>query len=418
MAAMDDRQAVGWLHRRAGFGLHPDALEAAIDRGPDVELDRLLRPDDHGLPEAADPWAGLALDPEDNGRQEAVVGWLRQLLVTERPFEDRRTWMLHGWLVSSMGKVNDPGVMVEQIRLFEAAGGGSFPTLLKALTTNRAMLIYLDGRTSTAAAPNENYGRELLELFALGVGNYTEDDVQAAARALTGWVVARRFDTSRFVPARHDDTPQTVIGVSGVNDVDSVIEAVVAHPEHPRFVARRIVREYLGDPGELGGVVDELAGVYDAADRELDPVIEHALRLGLGGASTPRVLAPIPWLAIAVRATGVRLEQIFRAGRERMREMGQIPLVPPSVAGWPTGEEWFTSSSIIARTNLAAAVAAATDRGEPVRVALDDDDLDLVAARLGLAAPFSAATSAAIRRETDPDVRLTLALVSPENLLS
>ena len=113
------------------------------------------------------------------------------------------------------------------------------------------MLVYLDGRTSTAEAPNENYGRELLELFALGVGNYTEDDVQAAARALTGWVVARRFDSARFVPGRHDRTPQTLLGVDGVTDVDSVIEAVVAHPAHPRFVARRIVREYLGDPDRL-----------------------------------------------------------------------------------------------------------------------------------------------------------------------
>jgi uncharacterized protein (DUF1800 family) len=415
---MDDRQAVSWLHRRAGFGLHPEALEAAIERGPDVEIERLVRPDENGVPDQVDPWDGFALDEDNGGRQEAVAGWLRRLLETARPFQDRRTWMLHGWLVSSMGKVRDPDVMVEQIRLFADRGGSSFPALLNALTTNRAMLVYLDGRTSTLEAPNENYGRELLELFALGVGNYTEDDVQAAARALTGWVVARRFETAWFVPGRHDNAPQTLLGTTGVDDVGSVIDAVVAHSEHPRFVARRVVQEYLGDPDILSEAVEQLAVVYDASGRSLDPVIEEALRIGLEGTSTTRVLAPIPWLAITMRATGVRLEQIFRAGRERIREMGQTPFLPPSVAGWPSDEEWFTSSSIIARTNLAATIAGATGGGEPLRVALDDDDLDLVAARLGLSEPFSTATTAAIGREPDAVVRLTLALVSPENLLS
>ncbi len=415
---MDDRQAVAWLHRRAGFGLHPDDLDAAAGRGPDAELDRLLRPDVHGVAPQADPWEELALDPENGGRAEAVIGWLRAMLETERPYQDRRTWLLHGWLVSSMGKVNNPEVMVEQIRLFAADGGGSFPGLLTSLTTNRAMLVYLDGRTSTAEAPNENYGRELLELFGLGVGNYTEDDVQAAARALTGWVVARRFDAARFVPRRHDNTPQTMLGVGGVNDVDSVIAAVVGHPSHPRFVSRRIVHEYLGDADVLDGAVDELAAVYDGSDRALDPVIEQALRLGLAGESTTQVLAPIPWLVMAMRATGVRLGQVIRVGRDRIREMGQVPLLPPSVAGWPTGEDWFTSSSIVARTNVAAAIADATDPAEPVRVALDDGDLDRVAEHLGLPEPFSTTTATAIDAESEPSSRLTLALVSPENLLS
>ncbi len=416
---MDDRQAVGWLHRRAGFGLHPDDLALAVDRGPTEELDRLLRPDDHGIPAQSDPWDGLDLDPENNGRPQAVLGWMRRMFATQRPFEDRRTWMLHGWLVSSMDKVNAPDVMVEQIRLFATDGGGDYPDLLRSLTVNRAMLVYLDGRTSTGEAPNENYGRELLELFALGVGNYTEDDVQAAARALTGWVTARRFEESRFIPRRHDDTPQTLLGVDGVHDVDTVVDAVVAHDSHPSFVGRRIVSEYLGDPDDpsLADAVEAVVAEYDAT-RALDPTIERALEFGLAGASTTMVLAPIPWLAAASRATGVSVQQVFRGARERLREMGQVPLLPPSVAGWPTGDEWFSSSSIVARTNVAATVAEATADGEPLRVALDDDDLDLVAERLGLAESFGTATTTAIRSESDPVARLTLALVSPENLLT
>jgi uncharacterized protein (DUF1800 family) len=417
---MDDRQAVAWLHRRAGFGLHPDALTGAVERGPDAELSRLLDPDGAGIAPTGDPWEGLALDPQNDGRREAVIGWLQHLLTSERPLADRRTWILHGWLVSSMAKVNVPELMVEQIRMFMTQGGGSFPDLLRSLTVNRAMLVYLDGRTSTGTAPNENYGRELLELFALGLGQYVEDDVQAAARALTGWVVGRNLSEARFVPSRHDDTPVTLLGVSGVHDVDTVVDAVVSHPAHPGFVARRIVAELVGDPDDprLAGVVDQLATIYVEHDMTLDPVIAAALRLGLDGISTPLVAAPIPWLVGAARATGTAGNGFLRSAQGRVRELGQLPLLPPSVAGWPTGDEWFTASSLIARTNMAAAMSESAAAGEPVRAAADDGDLDLLAQRLGLTEPFLPSTAAALRNEPDPVNRLTLALVSPEYLLT
>ena len=184
---MNQQRAVGWLHRRAGLGLHPDDLAAAVARGAAAELAAISAPPT----ELADPWAALELDPQDGGRADAVLAWIGALRGSTQPFQDRRTLLLHGWLVSAIDKVTIPELMVEQIRLFMNNGGDSFPDLLRSITTNPAMLVYLDGRTSTAEAPNENYGRELLELFALGVGHYTEDDVQSAARALTGWIVRR-----------------------------------------------------------------------------------------------------------------------------------------------------------------------------------------------------------------------------------
>ena len=414
--------AVAWLHRRAGFGLHPDELDAAVASGPSSELEKLTQPPDEPRP---DPWDALDLDPEQDGRRNAVVGWLQHLASSGRPYEDRRTWMLHGWLVSSMAKVTIPELMVDQIRLFMTTGGDSYPDLLKAIAVDRAMLVYLDGRTSTSEAPNENFGRELLELFALGVGNYGEDDVQAAARALTGWVVGRELPEAVFVPRRHDDTPQRLLGVDGVSDVDGVVEAIVADPEHARFVARRVALEYLGtapdhdpDDTQRNDVIEELAGVYVDADRALDPVIVTALELGLAGATTTMAIAPIPWLIMALRATGVPTLRLGRDASARIRDMGQLPLLPPDVSGWPTGVEWFTESSLIARTNLAVAIAAATPADEPLRGSLDDGDFDLTAEQLGLPAPFSSTTAAALRKESDPVNRLALALISPENLLS
>ena len=372
-----------------------------------------------------DPWDGLDLDPQDGGRAEAVFAWIAALHASTQPFQDRRTLMLHGWLVSSMAKVVNPRLMVDQIRLFMNDGGGSYPELLRRITTDRAMLVYLDGRTSTAAAPNENYGRELLELFALGVGHYTEDDVRSAARALTGWVVTRQLEDARFVPRRHDPTPQTLLGATGVRDVESVVDAVVGHERHATFVATRIMREYLGDltGGTATEVVDTLRTTYLENDRHLDPVIVRALELGLADLDGSRefgsmVSAPMPWLMLCARATGVGLRALQRGGNGAVREMGHVPLLPPSVAGWPTGEEWLTSSAVVARAKLAASIAEATADDEPLAVAIGDEDFDLAARLLGLGDSFTTSTISAIGSTTDPAARLAITLVSPENLLA
>jgi len=412
---MDDRTAVAWIHRRIGLGLSPDQLGAARARGVDAELADLVSAD----PGANDPWASVEVsaDPKATGAQKtAVVGaWVDHLTVTTTPFADRVAWLLHGWLVSSMDKARSPAQMVNQIRLFRAAGLGSFPELLRAVTTDPAMLVYLDGRESTGSAPNENFGRELLELFALGVGNYGEADVKAGARALTGWTTGAGEVTAVFRRNRHDDTPQRYLGTDGVHDVDTVIAAAVAHPAHPRFVARRVARELLStleDP-----VVGRLATVYDDNGRRLDAVIAAAVRLGLDGAGSSVVLAPVPWLAMARRSTGATLPA--KTVARGLGAAGQIPLFPPNVGGWPGGSAWFASATVVARANLAAALAAGTAADHPTLAAAGSRDLGLLADRLGVpTGSFGPATTAALLNAPDPRPRLALALVSPEFVIA
>jgi uncharacterized protein (DUF1800 family) len=409
---MDNASQVSWLHRRAGFGLHPDQL--AVQHGlpaADV-LGELLT-----QVSATDPWAGLVLDGKGE-RADAIVAWLAHLRASAAPYADRRTWNLHGWLVSAIDKV-PPVFMVEQIRMFAEIGGGSLPDLLRRLSVDRAMLVYLDGRQSTAGAPNENYSRELLELFALGIGSYTEADVKAAARALTGWVVSYETADATLVARRHDDSPQTLLGFDGVHDVDSVIDAIVAQPAHARFVATKVVELYLGDPQapQLSGVVDDLADHY-RADLRLDAVIGAALGYGLAGARSSLVLAPLPWLVMALRACNLGLVQLPGAVRPWLRQSGQIPLLPPGVDGWPNGTDWLNSSAIVARANVAAPIASAIDPSEPCAIAAADADIDALALHLGLSEPFTPTTAAAIRNAPDPTARLTLALIAPENLLA
>ena len=340
-----------------------------------------------------------------------IAAWLDHLATTTTPLVDRLAWTLHGWLVSSMAKVTSPAQMVNQIRLYRALGAGRFPDLLRAVSTDPAMLAYLDGRDSTAGAPNENFSRELMELFALGVGSYTEADVQAGARALTGWTAAPAGTTSAFHAQRHDDTPQRYLGSTGVHDVDSVIAAIQTHPAHPTFVATRVAREVLGtdDPD----TVRSLAAAYEAGDRRLDAVVVSAARMGVQGQPAPVVLAPVPWLAIVRRSTGVETAPTTTVSA--LRTAGQLPLGPPNVAGWPRDTAWFSTSTVVARADLAAIVAHATADDHPTMAAASGGDLDSLADLLGVPdGHFGTATTAALDGAATPRLRLALALTSPE----
>ena len=240
--------------------------------------------------------------------------------------------------------------MVQQLRTFRSLALAPFPDAGARGDVDAAMLVYLDGATSTGKSPNENYGRELLELFTLGLGNYTETDVQSGARALTGWTVRRQDGRSLFVRNRHDDTPQTYLGVKGVNDVDSVVDAVTDHPQCALFVAGKLARAILGltvDPA----LVTQLATEFAASGLNTRVLVRSILEAGAASKGVDAVNEPVPWLVSAQRAMGAQVS----AGRrlQGLRAAGQLPLHPPNVAGWPKGTTWFGASTVVARYDLA-----------------------------------------------------------------
>ena len=411
---MDDRRAVAWIHRRAGFGLHPDELDAAAARGPAAELDRLFG--QAGQPPAAD-WddAQLPLDPKDpKARIYAIQQWLDLMVGTQQPLVDRMAWLWHGHFVSAADKVRVARFMVGQIRLFRRAGLGSFPDLVSSVAVDPAMLVYLDGRESTGRAPNENFARELMELFTLGVGHYGEPDVKAAAAALTGWRLTLRAEGATLVPARHDDQPQRYLGVDGVHDVSTVVAALAAQPALPTFIAAMVATELLGVADE--GTVGRLAATFTTSELRIDALVRATLEAGLAGATGKVVLGPVPWLVMAQRFTGASL----RPGPRLLglRAAGQLPMLPPNVAGWPGGPAWFASATVVGRANLAAAVAAATVDGQPALEAAASGAPALADA-LGLPDPgFGPATAAVLADARTPRQRLALALTSPEVVLA
>lgn len=407
----DDRQAVAWLHRRAGFGLVPAELRDAVDRGFVAELERLLA----GAP-TVDLWddAQLPYDPKDRpSRMHAINGWLATMVASEQPLVDRVAWTWHGHFVSALDKVKVGRLMVTQARLFRSTGLGNFRALVRAVTIDPAMLIYLDLRESTGREPNENYARELLELFTTGEGNFSEEDVQSGALALSGWTV-RSDGEVEFVPRRHGDITVSYLRVDGVHDLDTALDALMAYDALPLFIAATFANELLGTADDA--LVVRLAAGFVASNFEIRSLVRAALQAGLAGEYAPVVLAPVPWFVMACRITASSPKA--KSVLQLLRAAGQLPMLPPNVAGWPGGSAWFAASSLVARANLAALIAASATEGE-VLAAADGDDSALLASCLGLPIDdFSDESIVALSAAPPGPDRLAVALVTPEFLIA
>lgn len=414
---MDDRDRIAKLHRRFGFGLSAEDIDAAFSRGLSAEVDRLINPDAHGLPAAPDPFDGLDLSFRVGAARQAGSqagnAWLNRMVTSARPLNERVAWFWHGLLVSNLAKVKAADAMANQIRLFWSKGMGDLHSLLRAITVDPAMLAYLDGKDSTGTAPNENYSRELLELFALGVGNYTEADVQAGAKALTGWKVQPKAGGPATLVARaHDNARQNYLGSAGVHDVDSVIDAVVAHPACATHLAGKFGRAVLG-PQLSAEAIARLAAAFVASGLNVSMLAAAAIEMHLAGVDGgPIVLGPVPWLVMTERVTGARLSERVRL--YGLRAAGQVPFFPPNVAGWPGGQAWYGSATMVGRLNLALAVATATPPNSAALVATKSGDWAHLSRSLGLGSAFGATTLTGLAAVPDAFSRLALALVSPE----
>ncbi len=404
--------------------------------GADATIERMVDPDRAGVAAVRDPWQDLTFRAKGLVQQavEPIGRWVDTMSSTPRPFEDWMVWFWHDHFATAIEKVKSPQYMIGQLRTLRRLGLATFPELLKALTIDAAMLVWLDGRESTRTAPNENYGREVLELFALGIGNYTEADVQAGARALTGWTVAKkalpgagalaaRAATPRFTAYRHDPRPQAYLGHDGVHDVDTVVAAICAQPACARFVAAKLVHAVIGEVDDP--VIDDVARQFSASGLDLRVLARAVLHAAVdqhqSGRAQPVVAAPVPWLAGAQRATGARLSHLQAVGL--LRAAGQLPMDPPSVGGWPTGPAWLGTSTATARYQMAGLVASATAPGHPARTAAARDDVAALATALGRPEGFSAPTMASVRAAQGaggaPGVAaLTMALVSPDLVLA
>lgn len=413
---MDERAELAWLGRKIGWGLVEGQLDDWTELGTGAVLDRLIDPDAHGIPERNDPF--VAIDRETERQLQMVVvgtlAWIDAAVTSPRPLETFMEFFWSDYFAVSARVVRPRYLMFDHMNLLAQHATGNFADLLRAVTIDAAMLDFLDGGRNTAENPNENYGRELLELYSVGVGNFTEDDVKAAARALTGWR-RRRIDGSVGLVARsHDDASQVLLGVDGVHDLDTTIDAVLSHPATAPRVVDKIATAILG-AGYDTALVTEVAQGF-AQDWQLKPVLRRVLELGVAGQAVPAVLEPVAWY---VTARKLRLAQAQRLQlREFFALAGQLPLHPPNVGGFPPPDAYLSTSATIARFNMASHLAErSNERGSDADPIDLTTNLDEFAARLGLVDGFQSPTHDALAA-LEPGVdRLAATLASPDMLV-
>jgi len=355
LCVMDDTEQIAWIARRLTFGSGLVALPELVANGRDAALETLLAPTD----EPTSPWAGVDI-PDDISLDDSILtinAWLDRLAGSSTPLSDWTTWFWHDHFAVSAPQIRSLSVFTRHIDLLAELGGDGFAQLLHAVTIDPAMLIFLDGRRNRIGAVNENYGRELLELYALGVGNYDEADVRAAAVALTGWTLTTELDGSRFAPRRHDDTPQQLLG-STVDDLDSVIDAVTGHPACAEHVTRHMAEAMLGTALPEDDV-RTVADRFRASALNIGVLRNDLLDLALAGAAEPIVLPPVQWFLHAEAVTAAQIEP--RQRLFALRQMGQVPGVPPNVGGYPDALTWAGPSTTVGRFRAASLIAGRTD---------------------------------------------------------
>jgi len=397
------------LLRRAGFGGADADVARLTALGMAGAVDSLLHP---RVPDAdfpVYPDRAVLYDPK-KARQATQLWWLDRMLRTNRPLVEKMTLFWHGHFATALGKV-PPQYMAGQINLFREQGLGRFPTLLSSVTRDPAMLIWLDNRANAKAHPNENYAREVMELFALGLGNYTEDDVKEAARAFTGWVVDKNQQAA-FVPNRHDDGVKTVLGNTGAFNADDVIAIIVAQPVHQRFLAHKLLEFFVYSDPEPE-LIEATAQTYALSGFDVAKTVGTLLRSNVF--YSPRAYRAIPKSPIEFAIGTLRY-----AGAQavppnlpyQLARMGQEPLNPPSVKGWDGGPAWVNTATLLARFNFVNALIAQTAPGKNGQAAVPAPNVapDELVRRVGMDPSRIAAAlvSGVVQDDVTSEVRATL----------
>ncbi len=357
-----DLRKVVHLHRRAGFAATWGELQRDLAGGPAPSIDRLLagKARRDGVAEdfarTADLLADEAAESNNVGRLKAW--WVYRMFRGPDPLAERLTLVWHNHFATSNAKIGYPTAMRRQNDLFRRHGRGHFAELLTAVVHDPALLVWLDAPVNRQGNPNENLARELMELFTLGIGNYSERDVKQAARALTGWGVVH--DTFRASGPDHDPGEKTILGETGRWTGDDLLRILLKHPATSRRVAWRICEWLMGE----GTVGDEALDALAAGLRERDLDVGWAVGTVLRSAAFfdarnlgSRIPGPAEYAIGAARAL-----ELFAPPPSCLlladwcARLGQDFFYPPNVGGWKGGRSWLSPQGIVGRANFAAAL--------------------------------------------------------------
>jgi uncharacterized protein (DUF1800 family) len=370
----DPKRRAAHLLRRAGFGGTQAEIDAFAKLSREDAADRLVNYEtiDNSALDARLLKGGFDFTYSQNQLVRAIFNmqrwWLTRMAYTARPLEERMTLIWHGLLTSQVSKVGVPfsKLMLAQNELFRTNALGKYDSLVKAVSRDPAMLYYLDNIESTKAHPNENYARELMELFTLGEGHYTEQDIRESARSFTGWRVTpptRTGDNERDIatwnpvffvqPAQHDTGAKTFMGKTGNFNGDDIVDIIMEQPQAGRFLCTRLFTEFANyNPDKK--TIDKLVAVWESSGHRVKDIVRAILvsdEFYSERSYRGFVRSPVELLVGAVRALQIETDFTPIATQE-FRTMDQTLFEPPNVAGWPGGSVWLSSSTFYARANF------------------------------------------------------------------
>ncbi len=364
-AAMGEADA--WhLLTRTGFAPDPQELASYASLSRTAAVDRLLA---GATQQAVTPVpADLAvympqpehfknLSPDEKkqfrGQQaqrnlELQAWWMEEMIATPAPLTEHMTMFWHNHFVSSSQKVKSARLMLVQNELLRRYALGNFGDMLHAIAKDPAMILYLDTQQDRKAQPNENFAREVMELFTLGIGHYSEQDVQEAARAYTGWSVDRQTGAFMYRPGQHDDGIKTVLGHSGNFNGDDVLDILLAQPATAEWITRKLWREFIStDPDPL--TIERDAAIF-RQHYEIRPLLRALLLSDAFWSAKNRgnlVKSPVELIVGSVRQLQIHPDP--RALAIASRQLGQNIFAPPNVKGWPGDDAWINSTTLLLR---------------------------------------------------------------------
>lgn len=370
------------LLNRAGFGGSPVEVERLVTLGPQGAVDGFLRFADTssevtpGLPDWVKPdpdrlerikeMRDATPDQRQSLRRaetleqrrrmhELRIWWLGRMVSGAQPLEDRLVLFWHGHFATSVRKVRDAALMARQWETLRRNAAGSWKRLLLEVMRDPAMMIWLDQAQSRREHPNENFARELLELFSLGEGNYTERDVIGAARSLTGLSLDRARQEYLWRPNVHDGEPKEFLGATGRWGPEEIVQRIVDHPQSARFIVTKLWR-YFAEESPEPGVVEALAEIFRKGGYDFRPML-RAMFLSEAFYATKclrsQIKSPVQWLVMALRQLERRTPR-SEAALMVLRDLGQELFAPPNVKGWDGGAAWINTATLVRRQQLAA----------------------------------------------------------------
>ena len=396
------------LLTRAGFGATAGEIANAHAGGLDATVARLLKlePESKSFVDTTALLRRAALSADSIEGLKAW--WFYRMASTANPLLEKMSLFWHNHFATSWAKVQSAEAMAAQNKLIREQAIGSFRKLADGMTRDVAMLEWLDANSNRKRHANENFARELMELFTLGVGNYTERDIKEAARAFTGWHVRR--GEFWFHKAQHDTGSKSVFGKSGPLGADEVVRLCLEQKACPRFLATKLLKSFvcrLPDPA----LIDAFAATIREHDFEMAPALGELFRSAAFFAPENRaaiIKSPAELVAGTARTLGLRakLPECTRL----MAELGQNLFEPPTVKGWEGGRLWINSASLLQRANFAAEIASGSRYGT---LTADLPNESKALAELLLAVPAPAAALASAKKQSTPS-RLQLFMSLPE----